>query len=151
MTIVSHQDKRCFYLWDGVELFYLWAGACVLESNVCLGNCLWQTYCIACEGLFFDTEKIPWIEPVHHISMHGTCPYLPEAEANEKYYASLSDREKHFLHAVDAKFPLTPSGPEETCDIGQNLLRVNLMHDRSSCVTPGAKIWLRRRRMRFGT
>ena len=97
--------------------------------------------------LYYDERPhLKWEEPVRHENGHGPCGYDKEQEDTNPWYSSCTDREKHLTKSIDAAEPLDEDGPEECIDIGQSLLRSHPVKGKVTCVTPGQKGWLRRRR-----
>ena len=97
---------------------------------------------------FYENKGIPWLEPTKHKGGKGLCPYNPQAEANNPWYASRTDREKHFIHGYDVLAPLhggPDGGKEEILELGKNITWSSRVTGRSHAVTPGGQLWLRRR------
>ena len=98
----------------------------------------------------FAVGGIDWVEPKRHVGSKGRCCYDVVAEENCRWYQALPDREKHQLHYYDLKQPLQPlttedPDEEEFIDLSQNLTRNSVWRKKSPTITPGGKVWMRRR------
>ena len=96
----------------------------------------------------FEQGGIDWVPAVRHVGNKGRCPYDLEQEDRSIFYHNLTDRDKHFLLYWSKKKAI--SNPEdlameETLEIGNNLKWSAVRSDYTVALTPGAKIWARKR------